>query len=557
MSLDDPTLRTRVRRFLPVALLPNLLVVLLAIFGALVGLFLTNTTMAALPSFIAQFWLVFNLGPVVGRGQMIGLLPILPAVLLVWVVAWRVRVAVRVRVSLADLAVLTACVLGIPVLLTLTACAMLVDASLVFDLNAPPVYLAMLNTVTLHLVALGAGMGLRLWKALFRRFEFPEWIPDMARTALRGLGYLLICALILTAVLIGTHWSEVRQVYELYPASQQDIAVSLVSLLYLPNFLIALAAALFGGEVAFGQGVFSLFGVTMVPIPPLPLLAALPQRTASYALALLVIPALCVLAAIYKQVPRAKEILALAAFAASFTFISSYLAGGTLGVYGHVGPTLGLVTLFSFLFFGVFGLLTAAVAALLNKGVASTQSLVDASAGPDSTAPDSTDPDITAPDSTAVASTAPEAEDTDAEDAQYKEAEPEDPDFEELKEPDSEFAEQSNAEHEAAVAEDENSEQVGPEQADPEQGDMQESGSKGISTELVENSESEPSQLPETPRPIEPQSIESQILRPKSPQADGDEAGSLKPTAPNEKVREDQYEDLNGDHTAQDERPES
>ena len=131
-------LKARIRRCLPVALIPNIVMVLVVIVVALAGLLLTSTTLTALPAAIAQLWLIIYLVPVNGGGVAVGLLPMLPAVGVVVLVARRVRRAVRDRVGIVDLMVLSVGILLLPVLLTLIAAAMLWDAGQVFDVGPPP-----------------------------------------------------------------------------------------------------------------------------------------------------------------------------------------------------------------------------------------------------------------------------------------------------------------------------------------------------------------------------------------------------------------------------------
>lgn len=364
----DPTFSSRMRAFLPVTVLPNLIVVASSIAFALVALIATSTTMTAMPSVIAQFWLVINLGPVVGRGQELSALPLLPALLLVWAISRRVYRAVKDRVSLADLGVLTLCVLGIPILLTLTACAMLYDASSVFDVDSPPIGEAVLRTGLLHAVALVWGMGRRLWQALCRRFVVPEWFVEASLDAVRALKYIAGGAAIVYSVAFVMHLGDASAIYANY-STAGAIAVSVLSLLYLPNAIVFTAATTVGSQLILGQGSVSLFGVNLVPLPPLPVLAALPHTSQTWAMVALLAPSLGVLLSVMRNVPALKVGVLGGIFAGVYALLTAYFAGGALGVYGYFGPHVWLSAGLTAAWVGGITIMASAVASVLDRGV--------------------------------------------------------------------------------------------------------------------------------------------------------------------------------------------
>ncbi|MBP3088836.1 hypothetical protein EML15_06725 [Corynebacterium sp. sy017] len=357
----DPTFLSRVRGFFPIIMVPSLSVVLGAIIFTTIALLATSTSMSAFPSTVAQFWLVVNAGPVVGRGQMIEYLPLLPTLALMWAVSRAVHRIVKDRVSIADLGVLTLCVFGIPLLITLTACAMLFDAAAVYDLSSPPVLLAVLRTVLVHFIAMTWGMGTRLWRALMRRFGFPEEIVDAFVLAVKVLLRLCLAAAIVYAISLGAHYASVGDTLALYPTAPGKIAAIGISILYLPNVLIATMAVLCGSEVVFGQATLSLFGLNLVPLPPLPLLSAIPAAIPDWAVALMVIPFFASIMSIYKNIPNFRQAGFIIIFGAFNFLIFSYLASGQLGVYEFVGPRLWLSTGLVTLWIGVIALIAATI----------------------------------------------------------------------------------------------------------------------------------------------------------------------------------------------------
>ncbi|MBG9344194.1 hypothetical protein I4I88_02390 [Corynebacterium diphtheriae bv. gravis] len=337
----DPTFKSRVRAYFPIVLLPCVVALIVIIIASLVSLLATNTTMAGLPATIAEGWLVLNLGPATGRGMSIGALPLMPAIFFTWVVSQRVFRAVKQRVSLADLAVVTLGVVGFPLLLTATACAMLYDASSVFDVASPNVAMALATTFLVHGTALVIGMRTRLWKALARRYGVSEDVVDAAGLAARLVRNLLLLALVVFVVLLGFHAADVAKSLEGYtPAGM--LAVIIVCLLYLPNAVIAVLAVLLGASFEIGEGFVSLMGVGLVPTPAVPLFAAIPGEMSPYALGALVIPFAGVVVTLRGTVKRPAHILLTAAWAAVILAVLGALSSGQLGVYGYVGVLLWL-----------------------------------------------------------------------------------------------------------------------------------------------------------------------------------------------------------------------
>src|SRR5699024_8757332 len=143
----------------PTILIPHGVAVLLVVVAAVAALMFSAASMVALPATIAQLWLALNMSAVSGSGEVVSVIPMVPAMVLVWTVARRVHKSVRKRVSIADLAVLAALVLAIPLSLTGIASAMLYDASGVLDVDVPPVPVMLGRVLLLHASALFLGMG--------------------------------------------------------------------------------------------------------------------------------------------------------------------------------------------------------------------------------------------------------------------------------------------------------------------------------------------------------------------------------------------------------------
>ncbi|MDO5669661.1 MAG: DUF6350 family protein [Corynebacterium sp.] len=367
----DPTpltgVKGRLRRYLPVAAIPHGVVVLAIIAVALAGLLVTRTTLAALPATIAQMWLILNLSPVVADGTVLGVLPLLPAMGLVALIARRVRVAVRERVSIADLLVLAAGVIGIPLLLTLIAAAMMWDAGRVFDVGPPPLGHAIARTLILHALALGIGMGGRLWRALLRRYNAPEWLIDAASIAARILMYLSAGALVILVALAAIGWQRQVEVASLYNSGLGVLAVALISLLYIPNAVIAAVGVLFGSEFHIGAASISLYAIDLTALPPLPLLAIIPGWAHQWSILLLLITSMAVAYALGGVRFSIVQTLVTAAFVALFTLLAGYLISGRLGEIGGVGPMHWLTAGLAFAWTAGIGVAAALIGKLAER----------------------------------------------------------------------------------------------------------------------------------------------------------------------------------------------
>ena len=385
----------RIRRMLITAAVPNVVIVLIIMAIALGGLMLAGSPMAWWYTIVAESWMVFNLAPVSAAEVHMSFLPALPALILAAVVTVRVRNAVKHKVSVKDLLILLSCVLGVPVVFTIIAWLMLWDAGKVYDVSPPNLAQALLRVIVLHLAAMAAGMGSRLWRALAKRYGVPRQIVDATQIALRYLGYLAIGAAVVFAVVFLLNISRQGEMMDEYPTvSGLGVAgLVLVSLLYIPNAIVSTAAVVVGSEFSIGEGSVSLFSAHLVPLPPLPITGGIPASAPSWAVVLLVVPLGAAIYALYKKRPSFQDALVATVASAVVMFIACYLVSGDLGYYGATGPNLWTAAGLTALWMAVFGSAVAAGFAFVAWRAARTASV---------TAPDT-------PDSDAAEDDAPEA----------------------------------------------------------------------------------------------------------------------------------------------------
>lgn len=341
---------SRVRRLLPSVLIPHGIAVLLVIVAAVAVLLFSASSMVALPATIAQLWLALNMSPVAGSGEVVGVLPMVPGMVLIWAVARRVYNSVKKKASIADLAVLTTLVILVPLVLAGIASLMLRDASEVLEVDAPPAAAMIGRVLLIHLIALVLGMGPRLWRALLRRYGGPSWLVDAAIQAIRFLIAYAVVALVVVIVMIALNHRAFLATLSGYEGGGAVPALLILSLLYLPNIVIYAMGVLAGAPLHFGDGLISLFSVTLVPLPPLPVLAAVPSAAPEWAVVLLLIPATVAVWVCLRTPLRLLVTLVSAVVTAVFFLAAAVLAGGHLGVYGRVGlallPAAGLMFLY-------------------------------------------------------------------------------------------------------------------------------------------------------------------------------------------------------------------
>ena len=363
---DHHTTREKMRSYIKAALLPNAIVLAFVIAAAFGGLLLTSTTLSALPATIAHLWLTLNAAPVSGRGVDISLMPLLPAFLVGYGTYRRVRTSPAVRGGLKDMGLQAIWIVGIPVLLTLTAIVMLVDAATVFDVGVPNVAIALLRTAGIYIVAFLFGLRQPLWEATSARWGLEEALYQQVGRAVRLCVWFMVAGGGVTLVSLGIHHQQIAELSSNY-SPLGNLGVWLLSLLYLPNAALSGWALLMGSEFAMGVGSVSLYGSTLPPLPPVPLMAALPLSVSPYALALLVIPAVIMTIVVIRKVPTAVESLYLTVATMVVATCAFFYAGGTAGIYEYVGPTILLSIGLAVAWVAVASFMTTGVATVVSR----------------------------------------------------------------------------------------------------------------------------------------------------------------------------------------------
>lgn len=242
---------------------------------------------------------------------------------------------------------------------------MLFDASSVLNVEVPPIT-RLLRVMLFHLSALFLGMGPRLWQALARRYGAPEWLIDAITQAFRFLIAFGTVSLVSVLVMTAINHSAFTATMQGYDDSASVVALIVLSILYLPNMMIFAMGNLIGSPLYFGDASISVFSVHSVPLPPLPILAALPSEALSWAVALLVIPAIIATWVCVRNPMRLAVNTTAAVISALCFLVLAVFAGGTLGVYNYVGLNLLASVGLVFVYFALVGLLIAGIDKLRN-----------------------------------------------------------------------------------------------------------------------------------------------------------------------------------------------
>lgn len=361
----------RTRRLVMPFVVSNVIIITISVAISLASLLFTSTTLVALPGSVAQAFLVINGGAIAGSGQVISAVPLLPA-LCVWLLTAKTTYSlVKMKASIRDLGIILTVAVGIPLLLTLTATAMLWSASMVFAMGIPSIA-TFGRVVVLHGSAVLVGMGPRLWGALARRYSVPEAWVSAAYAALKLLGLWLVAGFVLVVAMTMVRW--------------QVVGHPLVAIGYVPNAAIGGAAVVLGADFRVGESWVSLFSAHPGILPPVQWLVAMPEEVHPAAGFLMVVAFLIALF-VLKNMPEYG--LAVAPFTAIGMGILLYLSSGQVGVLGYVGSTWWLAVLLAAVYPAAIGLGGVVLRVLGGKNA---RSGVDASAEAPETTPESSSP---------------------------------------------------------------------------------------------------------------------------------------------------------------------
>lgn len=350
----DPT-PGEARALVGVALRPTGAAIVLLSAVVLVTLVSSNSDLTGAVGAIAASWFALHQVSLTITDAPLGILPLLPTAVLMWVVARGCARAVRPQSDLREIAkVAGAAVVG-PLVATLIALAVVTDASAVVPIEPPNAAAAIAWVAAIHGVASVTGAGVVVGRTQCTSLGAPAWLPSVVRPAVRAALLLFAAGSAVAVASLLWSWSEVG---ELLGEGDGVVGVSgltLLSVLYLPNVAVGGVAVLLGGTAQAGGTTLSVFDVTAGPVPPVPVLGGVPTELAGPVWPVLMLLPIAVGALLGRDCGRlrltvqdtAYTVLAAAAGAGVVATAVGFAAGGELGAYGFVGVepwALGLLT---------------------------------------------------------------------------------------------------------------------------------------------------------------------------------------------------------------------
>ncbi|WP_433591877.1 cell division protein PerM [Nocardia sp. CA-145437] len=340
----------------------TLLIIFILVYATL---FASGGGMGGSSGAIAASWLAVHQVPLVIGKTGIGLWPLLPTFLMLWLVARDSAQAADSDCEIRDLGWVLGAAVGGPLLITAVCLAVAEDAAALVPLQPPDTLAAFAWVAWLNLLAAMAGIGSRRWRefAELLPIPLPDWVVPGARAGALAAGRLLAAAAVLTVVSFLAHWSRIGDTYHAAAGSVSGaLGLTLLSLAYLPNIAVDGVSLLVGGQVRIGPGSLSLFAIDGAPVPAVPVAAAVPSGpVALWWLVLLLAPAaIGVLSGLEcgrtsrDRATAPWATLTAAGVAAVGMALLGALAGGELGTFGRIGPA-ALSAVLVFVWFAVAG----------------------------------------------------------------------------------------------------------------------------------------------------------------------------------------------------------
>lgn len=343
-------LADRVKGVLGVAFGPVLTTVVVLAAAVLVLFVAAGLSLSGVPAVVASVWLACHRVPLDVDGTRLGVLPLLPAVLLIFYT--RRSVAGAGARGRQTWVVLAAAVLG-PVCVAALAVAVLAGGVGGLPVGAPALPVALLAVAAVHLIGALAGLAGPSGVLLQLRRRLPRWAwTGLAQVPLLVAALLAAGAVLVSLALLTSLPTASRLVAEGGGASGA-LGLVVLSTVYVPNVVVAATSVLLGPGAGLGHSTVTVFGATGAPVPALPVLAVLPEGSGSWWwLLLLVVPAALATAlglrCARSGLDRADGLRAVLLAGVVVAVVVAALgsaAGGPLGkgVFNPVGvPVLGL-----------------------------------------------------------------------------------------------------------------------------------------------------------------------------------------------------------------------
>jgi hypothetical protein len=353
------------RDLLRVAFGPSLVALVVVAAVVLLQLLIANSDMTGALGAIASMWLGVHQVPVSISGSALGVMPLLPALAMVYGTA-RTTAAATTTTSWFVTRWVVASALGGPILIAALCLAVVHDAaSVLTQLQTPDALRAFGGVFVVHAIGAVIGVGSRSGRRLLYASRLPDWLPDAVRAAAAGVLALMGLSGVVVAGSLVVHWSAMHELYSITDSVFGQLSLTVLSVLYVPNVMVGAAAVAVGSSAHVGLATFSPFTVFGGDVPALPILAAVPTPPLGPIWVALMIVAAVAAVALGQQCARrplpvfaalAKVVLA-AAMAAGVMALLGFAGGGPLGNFGDIGVDQATFAPAVFLWFlGIGGL---------------------------------------------------------------------------------------------------------------------------------------------------------------------------------------------------------
>lgn len=362
------------RTLVGVALRPTGVAIVLLSAVVLVTLVSSNSDLTGAVGAVAASWLALHQVSLTITDAPLGILPLLPTAVLMWVVARGCARAVEPDTDPREAAKVVGAAVAGPLAATLIALAVVTDASAVTPIGSPNAAAALAWVVAIHVLAAGAGVVSVVGRTQCAALGAPAWLPSVVRPAVRAALLLFAAGSLLALASLVWSWSEVGELLGEGDGVVGVLGLTLLSVLYLPNVAVGGVAVVLGGTASAGGTSLSVFEIVSGPVPPVPVLGGVPTELAGPAWPILLLVPVAVGALLGRDCGRLRlaaqdtafVVLAAAAVAGALAAVVGFAAGGELGAYGFVGVEAWALGLLTFGWLVLPGLAVATVLARRN-----------------------------------------------------------------------------------------------------------------------------------------------------------------------------------------------
>jgi hypothetical protein len=337
----------------------------------LLQLLIANSDMTGALGAIASMWLAVHQVPISIGGRELGVLPLLPALLMIWGTARSSARATSAQSSWLVVRWVIASALGGPLLMTAIALAVIHDASSVItELQTPSALRAFTSVLVVHAIGAAIGVWSRVGRRALAASSLPAWLGDSLRAAAAGVLALLGLSGLVTAGSLVVHWATMQELYGITDSIFGQFSLTVLSALYAPNVIVGTSAIAVGSSAHLGFATFSSFTVFGGDVPALPILAAVPTPPLGPVWVALLIVGAASGVAVGQQcarhalplLPALAKLLVAAVAGALVMSLLAYGGSGRLGNFGHVGVDQGTLLGGVFFWFAVVGWITVVMA---------------------------------------------------------------------------------------------------------------------------------------------------------------------------------------------------